>query len=459
MCGTRKDGTRYLIAQVGDDQIDGQQYYRYYYADVLRDDNSLCNPTILYSDTNVARLIDAKNFNKYIPRGYEEAVDNILFSRENIFDSKIKGTGYIGKVMKEAQGNQRGIQLAQSVSDISKPIDKQKKFQYPTKVYVRDDRSTFIAQKMDYGWNVNDINVIPYHIFEIVNENGTRFIKRNIVYTERDFFQDRRPGIANDYLSRERLNRKVKEAGGYIGYYDEKGIRRYNPHLVEFFKNRHKITGIQSNPAKNPTSTLSLEGVRNRRKRVEQFIDDYKASSLDIDGYRFQEENENIQRVINAIRIGKIDVSGDLNIKKRREDLVMGKVARLLIEADNITIDETQDYLEKFISIPEINSLLLRLRNSESVKQMQKHANENRRNGRYPHQYRKTPAEEMRDRKRKQNRLSLQHPVIASDGISGVTPMTIKRSTSKVGLKEIDDIALSTKNLQNQPLKDNQQEK
>src|SRR5699024_2043561 len=151
------------------------------------------------------------------------AVDNILFSRENIFDSKIKGTGYIGKVMKEAQGNQRGIQLVQSVSDISKPIDKQKKFQYPTKVYVSDDRSTFITQKMEYGWDVNSINVIPYHIFEIVNENGTRFIKRNIVYTERDFFQDRRPGIANDYLSRERLNRKVKEAGGYIGYYDEKG--------------------------------------------------------------------------------------------------------------------------------------------------------------------------------------------------------------------------------------------
>ena len=87
---------------------------------------------------------------------------------------------------------------------------------------------------------------------------------------------------------------------------------------------------------------------------------------------------------------------------------------------------------------------------------MRKHANENRQNGRYPYQYRKTPAEEMRDKKRKQP--SLQEPVIANNGILGITPMIIKRSTSKVGLKEIKEIALSTKQLQSQPLKDKQSE-
>ena len=454
--GTRKDKTRYLIAQVGDSKIDGQQYYRYYYADVLKNDR-LCNESILYSDTNVTHLIDAKNFNKKIPQGYEEAVDNILFSRENVFDSKVKGTGYIGKVTKDKQKNQKGIQLVEKVSDIAKPVDKQKKFQFPTKVYVRDDGSLFVAQKMNSGSDVNGIHVIPFHIFEVINENWKRVVKRNVVYSERDFLQDNRAGIANDYLSRERLDRQVKEAGGYIGYYDEKGIKKYAPSLADFFKNKHKIPGTQSNLPENQKSTLSLDGKKKRREWVEQFIDDYKASSLDIDGYRFQEENENIQRVITAIQSGKIDVSGDLNINNPRKDLVMGKIARLLIEADNITIDETQDYLEKFISIPEINSLLLKLRNSESVKQMRKHANENRQNGRYPYQYRKTPAEEMRDKKRK--RPSLREPVIASDGILGITPMIIKRSTSKVGLKEINEIALSTKKLQNQPVKGNQQEK
>ena len=83
-----------------------------------------------------------------------------------------------------------------------------------------------------------------------------------------------------------------------------------------------------------------------------------------------------------AIQSGKIDISDDLNIDNPRKDLVMGKMARLLIEADNITIDQTQDYLEEFISIPEINDLLLKLKKSETVKEMQKQANENRQNGR-----------------------------------------------------------------------------
>lgn len=457
--GTRKDGTRYLLAQVGDAKICEQQYYRYYYADILKD-NQLCNASILYSDTNVAHLIDARNFNKNIPQGYEETVGNILFSKENIADSKRRGTGYIGKVTKDKQKNQKGIQLVEKVSDISKPEDKQKEFQFSTKEYVRDDGSLFVAQKMHNGYEANGIQVIPFHIFEVLNENGKKVVKRNIVYSERDFFQDPRPGIANDYLSRERLDRKVTEAGGYIGYYDEKGIRTYNPNLVEFFKNRHKVVErTQSNSSQNQKSILLPETKKKRREWVEQFIDDYKAASLNIDGYRFYEENENIQRVMTAIQSGKIDISDDLNIDNPRKDLVMGKMARLLIEADNITIDQTQDYLEEFISIPEINDLLLKLKKSETVKEMQKQANENRQNGRYPQQYRKTPAEEMRDRKRKQNRPSIQQPAIASDRISAITPMTIKESTNKVGLKEINEIVLLTKNLQNQSLKDNQQEK
>ena len=447
-----------MIAQVGDNIINGNQYYRYYYADLL-EDNSLSNISILYSDTNVAHLIDAKKFGKKVPEGYEEAVDNILFSRENILDSKRKGTGYIGKVTKDKQPNQKGIQIVEKVSEISKPIEKQKEFQYPTRVFTRSNETGFIAQRMEDEFEINGIHIIPFDIFEVINRNGILSVKRNSVYTERDFLQDNRPEIANDYLSRDRLDRKVKETGGYIGYYDEKGTRTYNGKLVKTFKNIHKAKVEKSNPIQNPTTTLSSQEVNNRRKWVEQFIDDYKASSIEADGYRFYEENENIQRVVNAIQMGKIDVSGDLNIENNREDLVMGKLARLLIEADNITIDETQDYLGKFINIPEINSLLLKLKKSESVKEMQKRASENRKNGRYPHQYRKTPAEEMRDRKRKQNVPNTPKPVIASDKKSDITPMDIEMATREIGLEEINDVSISTRQAQNNPLKENQEEK
>lgn len=445
-----------MIAQLGDKMIDGNQYYRYYYAD-LSEDNSLSNISILYSDTNVAHLIDAKKFGRKVPEGYEEAVDNILFSRENILDSKQKGTGYIGKVTKDKQPNQKGIQIVEKVSEISKPIEKQKEFQYPTRVFTRSNETGFIAQRMEDEFEINGVHIIPFDIFEVINRNGILSVKRNSVYTERDFLQDNRPGIANDYLSRDRLDRKVKETGGYIGYYDERGIRTYNGKLVEAFKNIHKWK--KSNLTQNPTTTLSQQEVNNRRKWVEQFIDDYKASSIEADGYRFYEENENIQRVVNAIQMGKIDVSGDLNIENNREYLVMGKLARLLIEADNITIDETQDYLGKFINIPEINKLLLKLKKSESVKEMQKRASENRKNGRYPHQYRKTPAEEMRDRRRKQNAPNTPKPVIASDKKSDITPMDIKMTTREIGLEEIKDVSISIRQAQNNPLKENQEEK
>ena len=80
-----------------------------------------------------------------------------------------------------------------------------------------------------------------YDIFEMVKENGKEILKRNTVFTERNFFKDNRQSMIDDYLSRERLDRKVGEAGGYIGYYDANGIRTYNPDLVKFFETSKKV--------------------------------------------------------------------------------------------------------------------------------------------------------------------------------------------------------------------------
>ena len=74
----------------------------------------------------------------------------------------------------------------------------------------------------------------------MVNENGKDVLKRNTVFTERNFFVDQRQSMIDDYLSRRRLDRKVDEAGGYIGYYDVNGIRTYNPDLVSYFETSKK---------------------------------------------------------------------------------------------------------------------------------------------------------------------------------------------------------------------------
>lgn len=398
--GTRKDGSRYIVAQVGDNKVGDKNCYRYYYAD-LEKDGTLSNPSILYSETNIAHFVDAVQWNKATPPGYEEAIDNVLFSKENIHDSLKRGTGYIGKVTKDKKEGQKGIQLVESPSDISKPQDKQQQLRYPTKVFQRDDGSTFIAQKMDNGRDANGTQVMTYHIFEVVKENGKNVVKRNVVFSERDFLQDDRPGIANEYLSRERLDRKNKESAGYLGYYDEKGIRTYNPNLVQFFKTTHKLNPNsqkkQDTSKESTPKQLTPEQVKRKKEWIRSFIDDYKASSLNSDGLRFNEENENISKALDGIRTGSFDITGDLIFAKNgehtKEYKAMGKIARLLIEADNLTIDGGEDYLETFSNIPEINKLLLQLRNSQSVKEMQEKANEARRTGNYPKHYRETLAE------------------------------------------------------------------
>ena len=237
--GTRKDGSQFIVAQIGDNIINNITYYRYYYVDISKDGKKQL-PLILYSNTNVTHLIDCKNFGKPIPPNYEEAVENILFSRENIADSIAKKTYYIGKVRKSEVGNK--LELVSSYQEIPKPEEKRKLFVYPTRRFTRNDGSVFIAQQMlKTPYNVNGIDVMRYDIFELTNENGKEVLKRNTVFTEKNFFKDTRQSMVDDYLNRERLDRKVREAGGYIGYYDANGIRTYNPDLVKFFETSKKI--------------------------------------------------------------------------------------------------------------------------------------------------------------------------------------------------------------------------
>lgn len=237
--GVRKDGSRFIVAQVGNRTIDNITYYRYYYVEISRDGTKQL-PLILYSDTNVTHLVDCKNFGRPVPSNYEETVDNILFSRENIFDSISKNTYYIGMVRKSKAGNK--LELVSSCREISKPEEKRKLFMYPTKRFRRSNGSVFIAQQMfETPYKANGIDIMRYDIFEMVNENGKEVLKRNTVFTERNFFKDSRQSMIDDYLSRERLDRKVQEAGGYIGYYDANGIKTYNPDLVNFFKTSKKV--------------------------------------------------------------------------------------------------------------------------------------------------------------------------------------------------------------------------
>ncbi len=401
--GTRNDGSKYMIAQVGDAEKNGKKYFRYYYADILAN-GQIANQNVLFSSTNVTHFIEQRKFGKPVPDGYEEAVDNVLFSKENIQDSLARGTSFIGGVRKGSTNNKP--EFVKSTSEISKEDEQTKMFRFPTKTLTRSDGTSFIVQQMNKDKDINGIPVNVYHIFEVINEGNRRVVKRNVVYSERDFLQDNREGIANDFLSRDRLDRKVGEAGGYIGYYDEKGIRTYNPALVQYFKS---IESGKTTPSKkeepkkldDTTQTKPLDESQQKRKMqwVKDFLSDYEATEKNTaHALRTNLEDANIKRVIDSIKSGRFIEEFDNNAEKYKSDpgWYMGKLmpamARLLKEADNLTIDGGEDFLEKFVNIPEVNKLLLQIKKSDDFKKMHAEAEENRRTGNLP-TYKKTPAE------------------------------------------------------------------
>ena len=396
--GTRNDGSKYMIAQVGDAEKNGKKYFRYYYADVLAN-GQLANQNVLFSSTNVTHFIEQRKFGKPVPDGYEEAIDNVLFSKENIQDSLARGTSFIGGVRKGTTNNKP--EFVTSASEISKEDEQTKMFRYPTKTFTRSDGTSFVVQQMNKDKNINGIPVNSYHIFEVVKDGNKKVVRRNVVYSERDFLQDTREGIANDFLSRDRLDRKVGEAGGYIGYYDEKGIRTYNPALVQYFKSVESGKTAPTKKAEDTTKPKQLDEEQQKRKMqwVKDFLKDYEATEKNTaHSLRLSMEEANIQRVINSIKTGKFIEEFDNNAEKYVSDpsWYMGKLmpamARLLKEADNLTIDGGEDFLEKFANIPEVNKLLLQIKKSDDFQKMHAEAEENRRTGNLP-TYKKTPAE------------------------------------------------------------------
>lgn len=233
---TRSDGTKFIVAQVGNAILlkNGDMFYRYYYQEITPN-GTKANPLILYSKSNLAGFLDFRKSGKETPLNFDKAFVDVLFSKTNIARSIRRGTLYLGGCNKS--GNRYNFEAAKHVDEIIKPTEITKLFPDNTKVFRRSDGSVFIVEKMP-GQNVNIYNqtIMCFHIFEYLKEGNIYVVKKNIVFSEVDFFYDSRRGIADDYLSRSRIDRKHRETGGYIGYYSRDGIRTYDPKIAEYFK-------------------------------------------------------------------------------------------------------------------------------------------------------------------------------------------------------------------------------
>lgn len=227
----RNDGIHYIISQIGAGGIDKKIYYKYCYREI-KDNGDISPPLILYSDTNIMYYFNRSNFGHSVSSDFTKAIRDVLFSTKNINDSLHNGTFYIGGI--ERKNESSHPYLVKDISKMKKSEAKRKVFDRDVRIYKRSDGSSLFVEKRKCD-SVDGIDVYEYGTFETVLKGSSITIRENRIYSERDLFLDRRRELADEFLSRERLDELATKTGGYLGYFDIEGVPVFNPDLIEYF--------------------------------------------------------------------------------------------------------------------------------------------------------------------------------------------------------------------------------
>lgn len=233
----RNDGGHYIITQITSGEIDKKLYYKYCYREI-KDNGDISPPLILYSDTNIMYYFNKSIFGHSVPTDFTKAIRDILFSVKNINDSLHNGTFYIGGIEKRKENSYP--HLVKDISRIKKSEAKREVFDREVKIYKRSDNSSLFVEKRKC-FDVDDINVYEYGTFETILKGSSLTIRENRIYSEKDLFLDKRRELADEFLSRERLDELATKTGGYLGYFDIEGTPIFNPDLIKYFDSSRYI--------------------------------------------------------------------------------------------------------------------------------------------------------------------------------------------------------------------------
>ena len=236
---TRSDKSQFMLSQAGEKIVNGIKYYRYIYCDIDSNGKEL-NPIILYSESNVLGLVEAKKFKDNYPKNAFNVMLDILFSKENINDSLSRDTSYIGKYRKG--GNGTSTLLVSNVNEIKKPDNVNKLFKTSnSKTLVRSDGTRIVLVRNNNLINTPYGYVYKYIVYEILKNNSKSYVKKNTIFTEMDLFNDNRRDMIDKFLSRRRLDNIMLRSGGYVGRYDANGNLVNNPDMFNYFKMNNRI--------------------------------------------------------------------------------------------------------------------------------------------------------------------------------------------------------------------------
>lgn len=144
---------------------------------------------------------------------YSKDPPQIALNKRNIIKSKLSGNPCIGNITVPQEMNK-------------------------TKVYTRDDGSTFIIKESSHKLN----NMNEFYLIDVKNNGNGPLFRRGVILTElnltSNYTNDIERKIASSLLSKERVARKMNRYQGYVGYLGRDGHRYYDE---DFEKNSLNI--------------------------------------------------------------------------------------------------------------------------------------------------------------------------------------------------------------------------
>lgn len=281
----KKDGTKLRLSQVEEFVVDNKSVFKYI---CVKEDSkgNIGKPHIFYSTTNALNVVRGCRKKQKMQKELETArrngwtkevekltkaltgsehleksnvtIDNLLFADANLSAAVRRGDSFIGGIKVERRDDNSTYVDGVYVDPLfAKKIAKNQK------TFRRSDGTSFVIEDMgnlDIG---NNKSVYRYKLFEYIKEEGKLVVKKNTIFTDQSLMNDDRQRLADDFLSRSRLDRKARETYGYLGYYSKNNVRTYDPNSNEYFtKGLYRKYMMTSNAVKNYVPELTFSDMK-----------------------------------------------------------------------------------------------------------------------------------------------------------------------------------------------------
>ena len=225
----RSDGTKFTLARMHRQprEIYGNHLVQYQYCEKVpkKGGGYINRKKKIYGQDNLFDIMKTQN------------VVDTEFSRKKLSDENLLKTGrYMGKWndtlkifefdMKLTKFFMNNKDIDFTSTDYSQKINRI--YKKDTKTIKRSDGTSFKLRKVEPEKEVKLFGrrLYQYEYIEYIKVGPWIREKKNYkIFSEEDLLKEKRQDVIDYLLSQNRIERQVKNSGGYLGYYDENGKR------------------------------------------------------------------------------------------------------------------------------------------------------------------------------------------------------------------------------------------